>query len=140
LIRARTVAVTAGSFGYEGSIVWLVAAAIPWGVETLLVTVPSPVFDGSRDRIGREEEPNGLAASTVGDDLPPLPVRVAALLLVLMKLGRKELRGEVGEVGPCPGVGRGVPPGDLPPLKEALAFGIGICVGRELARDISARV
>lgn len=65
---------------------------------------------------------NGLLASTEG--LAALAVRVAARLLVLMKLGKKEDLGEVGEAG----VSLGDPLGDRPvnPL-----VGRAIWVGRE---------
>ena len=43
--------------------------------------------------------PSGFEASVVGDDLP-LPVNVAARDRVRMKLGKKELRGYVGDVAP----------------------------------------
>jgi hypothetical protein len=122
--------------------------ATPFGELTLLVTpIPSAMTAGiptpapAPDREG--VCPSGLAASTVGEALPlPAPVNVAALLLVLMKLGINDDRGEVGEVAPDAalalglGVGRGVPLGDRPLNGE---FGIGICVGRLVARDMIGR-
>lgn len=118
--------------------------ATPCGELTLLVT-PIPSVKAApppeREAVG----PNGFAASTVGDARPlPAPVNVAARLLVLMKEGRKDDRGDVGDVGPVPfpapapvpGVGRGVPFGDRPLNGE---LGIGICVGRLVARDMIGR-
>lgn len=64
------------------------------GVLTLLVT---EVFPG---RV--ELSPQAGGTSEVGDP-PGLPERVAARERDLMKEGRKELRGEVGDAGVCEG-------------------------------------
>ena len=81
---------------------------------------------------------SGLVTSALGDDLPLAPVNVAALLLVLMKLGMNELLGDVGDTAPWPlGVGNGEPLGDRPPNGE---LGNAICVGRfPAARDMMGR-
>ena len=42
----------------------------------------------------------GFGISALGDGLPLAPVKVAALLLVLMKLGMNELLGDVGDTAP----------------------------------------
>ncbi len=84
------------------------------------------------------DDPRGLPTSADGDVAPPLLIleTVAARLLGLMKEGRKELRGDVGDAMPPPvGVARGVPLGEWATKGE---IGSGIWVGRllETGRDI----
>ena len=109
------------------------------GVLTLLVTPPpsllAPPVDASRPVVFLLAAlSRGFAASTLGlATLMPEVVSVAALDLVLMKLGRNEERGEAGLAGRS----RGDPFGDLP-VKPPV--GILICVGRlveEPGRDMA---
>ena len=87
-----------------------------------------PVLDDAR-----LPAPIGLLASVVGEFAPlPWLVKVAARFLALMKLGRNELRGEVGDAIPAAGGG------DPFCARPNWAVGMGMWVGREVGRDITS--
>jgi hypothetical protein len=96
------------------------------GVLTLRVTPPPSLPVEVFDPLPRDMVPaRGLGASTFG--LAPRPVIVAARDRFRMKLGRKELRGDVGEAmgagaGLPPGVFSGEPLGDRPKGVEGSAM------------------
>jgi hypothetical protein len=116
------------------------------GVDTLLVTFPPSLATSPLPRLISLPPPppppprivlpaSGFGASAVGLTAPAaLAVSVAALDLVLIKLGKNELLGEVGDAG----VGSGDPVGERGTNGEV---GRGMWVGRfvDVERDMVGR-